>query len=575
MSLSKKSVLTKFALTVLAAILFSLAHPGIVNSRGFSIFGFFTLIPLFYLTYNTKARHIWIYAFIYGVLDYLLFVYWFIKYAWFFLVFICFFYGLYNALTFVLLRNIFNLIEKAEKNTLEKNNSFVNRNIFSLLKILCSASVWILYEFIKDSGFIGLSYGLLGYTQWQNTLLLQTAAFGGVWFVSFYLALFAATAASVLYSLKQNTQNKFSKKKSICLLEAVKKNNFALIIYIALTVFAAVYGACKISEEKSIPVKEVKLIAVQNNCDPWLNGVKYYEKDINALKNLTDKALSQNPDAKLVVWPETAVVTPIMYNYKEKSDYERYQMIVKLLDYFNSKNCAFITGNQHSEKGNGVYSNDYNSALLFDSKKKNVVPPAPEVYRKIHLVPFTEYFPYGKIFPKIYEVLLNGDTHLWTPGTEPVVFETGGMRFSTPICFEDTFGNLTRKFFTQNENGPQIFVNISNDAWAHNAACQYQHLSMAAFRSAECRIPTVRSTASGVTCYLDSTGKLVQEADSFKQTWLSVNAQIKKDNKKSFYIKHGDWFPYFAIIIILLIVAVSLAGARKPCVARKEENEVK
>ncbi len=565
---SRKSFLLKLALTLIAAFLFSLAHPGFVNSRGISFFGFVTLIPVFYIVLNTRARYVWIYGFIFGLIDYVLFVYWFIAYAWYFLAVICIFYGIYNAVTFVLLRYIYILLEKNK--TLSKSlNNFLTENLVNFFTAVSLAAVWVIYEKFKDSYFLGLSYGLIGYTQWKNPLLLQTASFGGVWFVSFYLAFFSATGALLVNSFVNIKIKKFSYR----LLESVKKTEGALVILVSLTLSVLIFGAITIQQENESPGEYVKIAAVQNNCDPWLNGVKNYEKDINTLKKLTDRALSENPDIQIVVWPETAVVSPIVYNYTEKSDYDRYQMITKLLEYFNSKDCAFVTGNQHSVKGTNYYTDDYNSALLFDSRMNNIIPPEPVVYKKNHLVPFTEYFPYGNIFPSFYKILLEGDTHLWTPGTEATVFESRGIRFSTPICFEDTFGSLTRRFFTENENGPDVFINMSNDAWAHNAACQYQHLSMAAFRSAESRIPTVRSTASGVTCYIDSTGRVVKEAPSFEQTSLCIDVKIKKNNRISFYNKHGDYFPVLALIFLALLVIEELT--RQTIVAKKSENEVK
>ena len=39
-----------------------------------------------------------------------------------------------------------------------------------------------------------------------------------------------------------------------------------------------------------------------------------------------------------------------------------------------------------------------------------------ETYHKIHLVPFTEYFPYKKQLPGIYALLMSFDAYLWEPG---------------------------------------------------------------------------------------------------------------------------------------------------------------
>ena len=100
------------------------------------------------------------------------------------------------------------------------------------------------------------------------------------------------------------------------------------------------------------------------------------------------------------------------------------------------------------------------------------------------LYDFTEHFPYRKLFPWVYDLLVATDTHFWAQGTERTVFEINGLKFSTPICFEDTFGYLSRDFVNA---GAGAIVNLTNDAWAHSEPCQWQHMSMAIFRTVENR----------------------------------------------------------------------------------------
>ena len=109
---------------------------------------------------------------------------------------------------------------------------------------------------------------------------------------------------------------------------------------------------------------------------------------------------------------------------------------------------------------------DYNAAILFD--KGEIV----DTYRKLHLVPFTENFPYRESLPGIYQWLKDADTHFWEEGSEYTVFEAGRVRFSTPICFEDTFGYLPAEFV---QAGAEVFVNVTNDSWSPEPACAIQH----------------------------------------------------------------------------------------------------
>ena len=78
-----------------------------------------------------------------------------------------------------------------------------------------------------------------------------------------------------------------------------------------------------------------------------------------------------------------------------------------------------ITGNDDYELVGSTpgRSGDYNGAVLFSPSGERI-----DTYHKIHLVPFTEYFPYKKQLPAIYGLLQSFDAYLWEPGSGRVVF---------------------------------------------------------------------------------------------------------------------------------------------------------
>jgi apolipoprotein N-acyltransferase len=201
----------------------------------------------------------------------------------------------------------------------------------------------------------------------------------------------------------------------------------------------------------------------------------------------------------------------------------------------------FLIGNDDARKdpaknprvGEG-FRVDYNAAMLFQNGKNTAI------YRKIHLVPFTEHFPYQKQLPSLYRALVNADTHFWEKGTEATVFSGPGFRFSTPICFEDTFGYLSRRFV---QNGAEIIVNISNDAWSHSLPAQNQHLAMAVFRAVENRRSMVRATASGQTCGIAPNGKIIAMAPPFSEAWITVAIPVVKGD--TVYTRWGDYLALF------------------------------
>jgi apolipoprotein N-acyltransferase len=186
-----------------------------------------------------------------------------------------------------------------------------------------------------------------------------------------------------------------------------------------------------------------------------------------------------------------------------------------------------------------------------------------DLYRKLHLVPFTEHFPYERQLPGIYKALVAADTHFWEKGKEATVFSAsiprqdgpGTVKFSTPICFEDCFGYLSREFV---RNGAELIVNLSNDAWSRSLPAQNQHLTMAVFRAVENRRSMVRSTASGQTCAVDPDGRVTALAVPFTEAWISAEVPVVRATTP--YTRYGDYLGRFFVgfsVALLIFGAVS------------------
>ena len=160
-------------------------------------------------------------------------------------------------------------------------------------------------------------------------------------------------------------------------------------------------------------------------------------------------------------------------------------------------------------------------------------------YRKQHLVPFTEHFPYEKQLPRLYQLLLANDYNWWEKGVEALVFNYNGLKFSTPICFEDTFGYLSAEFV---QKGADVLMNLTNDSWSGSVAAEMQHMQLATFRAIENRRPLIRGTNSGITCLVDITGKVINPLEPFSQSYGIYDITIGQETNLTFYTKHPDFF---------------------------------
>src|SRR2546430_3255986 len=127
---------------------------------------------------------------------------------------------------------------------------------------------------------------------------------------------------------------------------------------------------------------------------------------------------------------------------------------------------------------------------------------------------FGEYIPsyesipwFTKLFPEASNV---------NRGVDPAVFpfEHAGQTFKLGplICYEDILPSFARRLAALH---PNLFVNITNDAWFGKTAEPYQHMALAVFRSVEHRLEMVRAVDTGVSAHIDAAGRVIAKTASF------------------------------------------------------------
>ena len=519
-----KNVLLNLGLLLSGIVLFALPHPNFITVQGFPLLSYFAFIPLFILVNRVSWKTVWAYGLFYGVGCYCLFVYWLAIFNPVSMPVIAGMYGIYLMLAF--------LVMKAASSLFPKHAYFAQW------------VVWCAYEYVKTLGFPGFNYGVTAYSHWRWTLIIQIASVIGVFGLSAVITFPSAWFATVICDNSKGISKK------------IKNHMVPGIVWLAVFVGVIVFGFVSPVDYSNCETKKIALI--QTNSDPWDGAESVYNRDLQTLKTLSDAAIKEAGNLDLVVWPETAFIPRISYHYKHRQDQMRISLVMELLEYIDSKDVPFVVGNDDCVKGynsDGVYTDvDYNASLLF-RPGENVIPPEPDRYWKNHLVPFTEHFPFKKQLPLIYKMLEENDTHFWEEGTEKTVFDIDGFKFCTPICFEDTFGDISRDFV---RNGAQAIVNMSNDAWAKTASCQYQHLAMGVFRTVENRVPAVRATSSGQTVIIDPNGKILDMAEPFTQAYLICDLPLLNNDSQTLYTKYGDYAGKFFVIASVVLIVVGI-----------------
>lgn len=525
------------ALLVSSSILFALSQPSFFIPTGLPVLAYVVFVPLFLLVRRISFAFSFLWGGACGALNYCLFAYWLWDFHPLAMYIVAAEYFFYYAATIPLLK--------------------AADMCFPRYGFVVQWIIWIGYEYVKTLGFLGFSYGQLAYSQWQFVPLIQIASIFGVWGVSALVCFPSAwLAAGIKPYCKEPVRNWLRGFREFAYHERVLALAWGGALLAAL-----VFGVLIQKDYSNLPHARIALI--QPNSDPWIGGIESYKRDFETLKRLSEQAIAENPNLALVVWSETAFIPRIDWHYRYREERESFELVHSLLQYIDEQSVPFLIGNDDAVKvasNSGDERHDYNAALLF-RPGKNVLPPQPERYWKMHLVPFTEHFPYKNMFPTIYEALVAHDTHFWERGKEPTVFSVNGLDFSVPICFEDTFGYITRRFA---RHGAKLFVNISNDAWANSLACQYQHLSMSVFRAVETRLPVVRATASGQTAAIDPYGTVIAELEPFVEGQLCVDVPLFAEKSDTFYVIWGDIVGTMAMggAIILLIIGTIRAILR-------------
>lgn len=531
---SLRTVCSEVLVLLASAFLLSIAFPGFMSANGIGFLALLALIPVFAVIRNTIWSLVWLYGFFFGFAYYIFFNYWLKG---------------FHALAILLVP----IIKGGEMVflflALKAADSFFKKHGY-----LLQAAIWVAYAYLSESWFAGYPYGNIAYALYRYRILIQFIDITGIWGLIFLMVLPQAFLGSYLRDLAYNKAPSFK--------SYIKSNVIYISLYALFVILALIYGGVKLKEWNNKESDRTWRVAtVQHNHDSWKGGYNTYLKNFNNLRRYSIEAIEQDPD--ILVWSETAFVPSVSWHTTYSAEGTDWQDIAKLtedfVDFATSLNVPLLTGNPkgvikdeslppYLEDGtqNRV---DYNTVILFKDGK------IEKEYKKQHLVPFTEHFPYEKTMPLLYKILKANDYNWWEKGDESVVFDLDGVKFSTPICFEDVFGYLSAEFV---KAGADVIVNMTNDNWSKKVSAELQHAAIGTYRSIETRKATIRGTNSGITCLITPTGKMEDIMEPFTMGSHLYEVPVYQSEKNTFYVEHIDLFAHIAIYISASALVVGL-----------------
>ena len=422
------------------------------------------------------------------------------------------------------------------------------------LRPYAMAAAWTVYEFLKSSGFLGFPWGLAAYPVNAITPLIQFTALTGVWGLSLLMALVnAAVAEGVQRPWRRQPVGTY-------------------LMVAALAIGALGYGFLRLEvasarEPPSGPTTPIAVALIQHDHVPWpeRNPVARNQAISNSLRTLmrlTRRVLDEG-DPDLVVWSETALV----YQPVGHTDAEDYYEVTPdgdpLGPFLRGLSAHLITGAPYEvDPAAGEYSN---ATFLIEPGANGF-----DQYRKQQLVPFAEARPFWEIdiIRRFYRSIV-GTGPGWIPGDHPTVFTVATsdgrrVRVSTPICFEDAFPALNRRFV---RSGAEVLVNLTNDSWSGTVSSETQHLVAARFRSVETARPLLRATNGGITAAFDVYGRTIPGSvlPPFTADAALVTLDLPATPATTPYTRFGDYLPTGLILALLLLLARPHRRLRRRC----------
>jgi len=415
------------------------------------------------------------------------------------------------------------------------------RSTNNLLLALLLAAAWTTQEWLRGWVFSGFGWNGLGVALHANWPLVQIAEFTGVAGLSFMVAfanvILVTTARRLILEARTHTT----------------RPHFDLTLTLAAIVGVLTFGLR--TAQISPPAKSFRVAAVQSNIpqnqkfDP-----QFTRKIFDQFGRLSEIAMRSNPPPDLLIWPESSMPGPVLL------DPASYRFV---MDLAASGESDLLLGTIDEENGDV-----YNAALLVSDGGERV-----QVYRKLHLVPFGEYVPGRHTVPLLARIVGDQVPGDFKPGKEHTMFTltNSDVQVAPLICFEDTIGELVRRFVLPAETNPggNLLVDITNDGWFQHSAGSHQHLANAIFRCVETRRPMVRAANTGVTCFIDEFGRVTQvlrdeTGSTFGEGVLTGQVKVPTEHELTFYTRHGELFAKFcALVTVIAIVAVGLIRRRR------------
>jgi apolipoprotein N-acyltransferase len=443
----------------------------------------------------------------------------------------------------------------------------------------------------------GFSWRFLAHSQYQNIRLIQIADIFGAAGISFLIAMVNVLIAELIIA---------SIKKKI-----LRPINFLKTAAVAAVFIAAViYGNRRILQSNQYVEPGPLVAAIQSNV-PLEVKVSRQARDTIFKELLQDSVASSRAGPELIVWPETMVQAILDEQFLLMCSASHPARVFDKVLGEHSRDRAYLLIGAYGagievNQGESIPTENHNSAFLYrpDGQQET------KRYDKIHIVPFGEFIPFKDTIPFLYRLLMKMTPYDYdynlTAGTQYTIFEMSSpsrqqssaektrdqrpaknYKFGVMICYEDTVPAIARNFtlsepntgfFRAGRRHKQVdwLLNISNDGWFVRFKDQKvlpstelaQHMAICVFRAVENRLAILRSVNTGISCLIDSVGRiqddfiagsLPRKADERQCISGWFVDRITLDKRITIFSKYGRWLDFCCAAFLLLSIIIPIS----------------
>ncbi len=368
-------------------------------------------------------------------------------------------------------------------------------------RVACAIpALWMFAEMLRGLGYTGFPWLVLGYAS-TDTPLSGYAALIGVYGVSLLTMIGAGLLLMALTGARRF---------------------MPLALLLALLGGGEFLRTLEWTHPSGPPLSASLLqgnVAQDMKFDPerYSNTLESYERLASASR------------AKLIVLPETAVP--------------------RFLDGIDPAYLARLEAVARRNGGDILVGVPYRTgpASFFNSVISLGTSP-PQIYSKVHLVPFGEFVLPG--FGWIVKIL-NVPMSDFSSGaaTQPPL-SIAGQKVAVNICYEDVFGEEIIRPLPE----ATLLVNVSNMAWFGDSLAPGQHLQMARMRTIETGRAMLAATNTGMTAAIDRGGRVLAQLPQYTEGRLDI--EVSGYAGATLFVRVGNWL---AVALAALLVALSVA----------------